>query len=233
MDDRLIGRAAFLGVLGTGVAGLFVGQEALRALTRLLPDEVNAVAPTDGWRIFTIGPSMPTYDPATFRLRVAGHVDRPLSLRLDDLRGLPRTEQVSDFHCVTGWSVRDVHWEGVRLRDLLDAAGPRQGAVSLRFLSAERPYEDSLLLQQALLDDVLLADVMDGGPLSRPHGAPLRVVMPRMYGYKSVKWVEAIEIRTDVVTGYWERRGYDSDAWIANVPELPGGPRSGAPGVGA
>lgn len=233
MDDRLIGRAAFLGVLGTGVAGLFVGQDALRALTRLLPDEVNAVAPTDGWRIFTIGSSMPTYDPASFRLQVAGHVDRPLSLRLDDLRDLPRTEQVSDFHCVTGWSVRDVHWEGVRLRDLLDAAGPRQGAASLRFLSAERPYEDSLLLEQALLDDVLLADVMDGGPLSRPHGAPLRVVMPRMYGYKSVKWVEAIEVRTDVVTGYWERRGYDSDAWIGDVPELPGGPRSGTPGAGA
>ncbi len=76
------------------------------------------------------------------------------------------------------------------------------------------PYDDSLTHEQALLGDVMLALDMDGKPLSRPHGAPARVVMPQMYGYKSVKWVTRIEVRTDVLPGYWEQHGYDADAWI-------------------
>ena len=222
MDDRLLGRAAFLGVVGTGVVGLFYGRDALRALDRVTPAAVNSIAPTDGWRIFTVGDSMPVYDPATFRLTIAGHVERPVSLTVDDLRRrLPRTERVSDFHCVTGWSVEDVRWAGVRFPDLLDVVGPKAGTASLRFVSAEQPYDDSLLLEQALLADALLAYEMDGAPITRPHGAPLRVVMPQMFGYKGVKWVQRIEVRTDVVTGYWEQRGYDSDAWIGDAPVLP------------
>jgi DMSO/TMAO reductase YedYZ molybdopterin-dependent catalytic subunit len=220
MDDRLLGRAAFLGVVGTGVAGLFVGRDVLRALDRFTPEAVDAIAPTDGWRIFAVGDSMPVYDPATFRLAITGNVDRPATLTVADLRALPRKEVVADFHCVTGWSVEDVHWAGVSFRDLLDVVSPLRGTESLRFVSAERPYDDSLLLEQALLDDALLAYEMDGKPLTRPHGAPLRVVMPQMFGYKGVKWVQRIEVRTDVITGYWEQRGYDSDAWIGDAPEL-------------
>jgi DMSO/TMAO reductase YedYZ molybdopterin-dependent catalytic subunit len=121
---------------------------------------------------------------------------------------------VSDFHCVTGWSVEDVRWAGVRLADVVDAAGPKPGWKSLRFVSDEVPYDDSLTSEQALLPDVMLALDMDGAPLSRPHGAPARVVMPQMYGYKSVKWVTGIEVRTDVIPGYWEQHGYDADAWV-------------------
>jgi DMSO/TMAO reductase YedYZ molybdopterin-dependent catalytic subunit len=189
--------------------------------------------PTSGWRIFTVAGTMPTYDPATYRLRVDGEVARPASLTLDDLRDLPRAEQVSSFHCVTGWSVDDVHWAGVRFADLLDVVGPGTGAASLRFVSAERPYEDSLLIEQALVGDALLAYEMDGRPLSRPHGAPLRVVMPQMFGYKSVKWVERIEVRPDTVTGYWEQRGYDADAWLGDAPELAGPPASLGPRTGS
>ncbi len=218
MSDRLIGRAAFLGVVGAGVAGLFVGRDVLDAVGRLMPDGVEAIVPTGGWRIFTVADTMPVYDPATFRLRIGGHVEHPVSLTVDDLKELPRAEQISDFHCVTGWSVDNVHWAGVRFDDLLGVVGARGGAASLRFVSAERPYDDSLLLEQALLEDALLAYEMDGQPLTRPHGAPLRVVMPRMFGYKSVKWVESIEVRPDAVTGYWEQRGYDSDAWIGDAP---------------
>jgi DMSO/TMAO reductase YedYZ molybdopterin-dependent catalytic subunit len=128
-----------------------------------------------------------------------------------------RAGQVSDFHCVTGWSVSDVHWAGVRFRDLLDAARLRPDAKALRFVSDEVPYDDTLSLPQALLPDVLLALDMDGGPLSAPHGAPARVVMPRMYGYKSVKWVTGIEVQTHTDhVGYWEQRGYDEDAWIGD-----------------
>ena len=112
------------------------------------------------------------------------------------------------------WSVEDVPWTGVRIRDVLAPADPLPGAGALSFVSAERPYVDSLTLEQALLPDVMLAWDMDARPLTRPHGAPMRLVVPQMYGYKSVKWVERIVVTREPIVGYWEQRGYDRDAWV-------------------
>jgi len=215
MQDRTLGRAAFLGLLGAGVAGLFLGRDALSALGRIVPDSVESIVPTSGWRIYTIGSSVPRLDPAAYRLTVGGAVERPVTYTLDDLRALPRAEQVSDFHCVTGWVVENVRWGGVRLHDVLAEAGLRPDAKALRFVSAEVPYDDTLTLPQALLPNVMLALDMDGEPLSHGHGFPARIVMPRMYGYKSVKWVTRIEAQTTYTDlGFWEQRGYDKDAWI-------------------
>jgi len=216
MNDRTIGRAGFLGLLGAGAVGLFFAKDVTGVLDRAVPKSVSGVVPTSGWRIYTIGDSMPTFDPATYRLRVDGLVGAPTSYSLADLKAMPRAEQVSDFHCVTGWSVQDVRWAGVRIKDLLERAGAKDGVGALRFVSAEKPYEDSLTLQQALLPDVMLAYEMDGAPISRPHGAPVRLVMPQMYGYKSVKWVDRIELGVTAEPGYWEEHGYDADAWIGN-----------------
>jgi DMSO/TMAO reductase YedYZ molybdopterin-dependent catalytic subunit len=214
MNDRTIGRAGFLGILGAGAAGLFFARDATGLLDRVVPRSVANVVPTSGWRIYTVGNSMPDPDPATFRLTIDGLVDTPAALSLADLKSMPRADQVSDFQCVTGWSVNDVRWGGVRIGDLLDHVGARTSAHGLRFVSAEKPYEDSLTVEQALLPDVMLAYEMDGGPISRPHGAPLRLVMPRMYGYKSVKWVQHIEVQAAPQRGYWEKHGYDANAWI-------------------
>ena len=215
MEDRTLGRTAFLGLVGAGVAGLFLGRDALGLLGKVVPNGVESIVPTSGWRIYTIGSSVPNLDPHAYRLTVGGAVERPLTYTLADLRKLPRAEQVSDFHCVTGWRVEDVHWGGVRLRDVLAEAGLRPSAKTLRFVSAEVPYDDTLTLPQAFGRDVLLALDMDGEPLSHGHGSPARVVMPRMYGYKSVKWVTRIEARTTYNDlGYWEQNGYDKDAWI-------------------
>ncbi len=214
VDDRTFGRAAFLGALGAGIAGLFFARDAFRLVGKAVPDGVESLVPAGEWRIYTIGASMPSIAPSDYRLRIAGHVERVTMLTLSDLRSLPRAEQVSDFHCVTGWSVSNVRWAGVRLDDVIATARPKQGWRSLRFVSDEAPYNDSLTPEQALLPDVMLALEMDGGPLSRPHGGPARVVMPQMYGYKSVKWVTGIDVRTDVIPGYWEQHGYDADAWV-------------------
>lgn len=215
MDDRAIGRAAFLGIVGAGVAGLFFARDATRLVGRVVPDRVEAIVPTSGWRIYTIGDSIPRIDPDTYRLTIAGAVERPSSYTLADLRALPATEQISDFHCVTGWSVDDVHWRGVRFSDLLAEARTQAGARTLRFVSDEVPYDDTLTLEQALSPDAMLAYDMDGKALSAAHGFPARVVMPRMYGYKNVKWVTRIEVETnDDRLGYWEQRGYDKDAWV-------------------
>jgi len=215
-DEQRLGRAAFLGVTAVGLSSLWWGRSAWDAGSGLIPSGVGAVLPqpTSGWRIYTVAPTMPRIDPAAYRLRVDGLVRRPVSLTLADLRALPVAEQVSDFHCVTGWSVEDVRWTGVRLRDVLAGASPLPSAGALSFVSAERRYVDSLTLDQALLPDVMLAWAMDGRPLARPHGAPLRLVVPSMYGYKSVKWVTRIVVTREPVVGYWEERGYDTDAWI-------------------
>ena len=214
MDDRTIGRAGFLGILGLGAAGLFFAKDVTRAVSSAVPKSVSSFVPTSGWRIYTIASSMPDLDPASYRLRVEGLVGSPSSFSLADLKALPRAEQVSDFHCVTGWSVSDVRWAGVRIGDLLERAGATGGVGGVHFVSAEKPYHDSLTLKQATLPDVMLAYEMDGAPLSRPHGAPVRLVMPRMYGYKSVKWVDRIVLQADPQPGYWEQHGYDADAWI-------------------
>ncbi len=104
--------------------------------------------------------------------------------------------QVSTFHCVTGWTVQNVHWGGVRIADVLAQARPVPAADALEFVSAESPYTDYLTMQQAALHDVMLAYEMDGKPLPREHGAPLRLVIPDMYGYKNVKWLNADQRRS-------------------------------------
>jgi DMSO/TMAO reductase YedYZ molybdopterin-dependent catalytic subunit len=224
MDDpptghaRRYGRATFFGVTALGLSSLFWGDRLWRRvdgaaapLQSVLPDDL---VPTGGWRIYTVAPTMPHFEPATWRLRVGGLVQRPLSLSYDELRALPRAEQVSDFHCVTGWTVRNVHWAGVRLEDVLGPARPLASAHGLRFTSAEQPYVDSLTRAQAGLADVLLAYELDGKPLPREHGAPVRLVIPEMYGYKNVKWVERIDLVPKAEDGFWEVEGYDRDAWV-------------------
>ena len=159
---------------------------------------------------------MPRFDSHSWRLRIDGLVAKPRELRYEELVGLSRADQTSDFHCVTGWTVGNVRWAGVRFHDLLALARPTPHAHALRFVSAERPYEDTLTLAQALRSDALLAYEMDGAPLARPHGAPARVVMPSMYGYKNVKWVERIELVARPSDGFWEKLGYDRDAWVGH-----------------
>jgi DMSO/TMAO reductase YedYZ molybdopterin-dependent catalytic subunit len=217
---RLLGRRAFFGVVGAGVSGLLWGGSALRAasdVSSVLPNEVrNAIPFGGGWRIYAVDPPYPRFDPATWRLRIDGLVERPVELTYAQLRGLPRAEQVSDFHCVTGWSVDGVRWRGVRFAALLDLARPRPAARALTFASAEDPYVDSLTLEQLRAPDAMLAYDMDGAPLTREHGAPARVVMPRMYGYKGVKWLRRITVTDRAPDGYWEQRGYDRDAWVGH-----------------
>src|SRR5438105_4270454 len=182
---RPYGRRAFLGLLAGGLSALWWARPANRIFAPIssqFSQLAGNLLPVGGWRIYTISGSMPIFDPRTWRLEIAGLVRKPVSLSYDDLRALPPAEQVSDFHCVTGWSVQGVRWAGVRFRDLLALAEPLPSARAIRFVSAEEPYTDSLTLEQAELHDVLLAYELDRKPLSRPHGAPARVVIPEVYG---------------------------------------------------
>lgn len=222
-SGKPFGRRMFFGLVGTGVSSILWGDAALRGishalhpLTRGLPKEISSALPSpdSGWRIYSVNPPMPKFDEAKWRLRIDGLVRQPVELSYRELRALATAHQASDFHCVTGWSVPGVRWAGVRFHDLLAAAGPLAGAGALQFASAEEPYVDSLTLKQALLPDAMLALDMDGAPLAREHGAPARVVIPEMYGYKNVKWVKRITLTKSAADGFWEQRGYDRDAWV-------------------
>jgi len=113
-------------------------------------------------------------------------------------------------------SVGNGKWAGVRFRDLMDAARPYPSATVYTFVSSEVPYVDTLTVQQSGLSDAMLAYEMDGKPLAREHGAPVRVVIPEMYGYKNVMWVERIVVGDKLEPGYWEQRGYDVNAWVGH-----------------
>ena len=126
-----------------------------------------------------------------------------------------------------------MRWGGVRFHDLLGAARPDARAGALHFVSAEKPYDDYLDLRQVALADVMLAYEMDGKPLRREHGAPVRVVIPEMYGYKNVKWVERIEVVARPGTGYWEQRGYDRTPGSGSRTARRGGGGGGGGGLGA
>ncbi len=213
-----IGRRVVLGIVGLGVAGVAAG----RWLSEGVSDVVSAAAPglagvipaAGGFRIYTVTGGYPEFNPATYRLSVSGLVDQPLSLSLTDLDDLPQTQMTKDFQCVTGWRVDDVPWSGVLLRDVINAAGVEAGATALKFTSFDGVYTESLTLEQAQRDDVLVATSMYGKPIELKHGAPVRLIAAPMYAYKFIKWMDGIELTRTVEPGYWEVRGYDIDAWV-------------------
>jgi DMSO/TMAO reductase YedYZ molybdopterin-dependent catalytic subunit len=213
------GRLAFLGLVAGGISSLKWASSVsgfLSPVTSTISQLLGNLLPVGGWRIYTISGTMPIFYEDSYRLEVGGLVRNPRSFSYQELLALPRAHQVSTFHCVTGWIVRNVHWSGVRFDHLLELVEPLPSATALRFDSLEVPYNDSLTLPQVHLPEVMLALEMDGQPLTRPHGSPARVVIPEMYGYKGVKWVSRIELVAHQPTGYWEGLGYDQDAWVGH-----------------
>jgi DMSO/TMAO reductase YedYZ molybdopterin-dependent catalytic subunit len=214
---RPYGRRAFFGLFAAGVTSFFWAGPASRIfapLTSGFSQLLADVLPVGGWRIYTISGSMPVFDPSTWRLEIGGLVRKPVSLTYDELRKLPQAHQTSTFHCVTGWTVHNVRWSGVRFEHLLKLCEPLPSAHAIRFVSLEQPYDDSLTLTQTRLADVMVALELDGAPLSRPHGSPARVVIPEMYGYKGVKWLTRMELVAKQPQGFWQKHGYDQDAWV-------------------
>lgn len=222
VEGAPIGRRVVLGMVGLGAAGVLVGSRVQSVLARGLapvqaadPTGLAQLVPAAGrFRIYSVTESLPHRSAADYRLRVSGLVDTPLDMGLADLQALPATTLVRDFQCVTGWRVAQVPWTGVLLSALLERAGVAPGARAVRFHSFDGAYTESLTLDQARRPDVLVAHQMEGGPVSQAHGGPVRLYVAPMYGYKSCKWLDAIEVTDRVQPGYWEARGYDVDAWI-------------------
>ena len=218
-----VARRIVLASLGVGALGVVVGARVQRAVSQFLlpvtlhdPTGLTDLLPVAGrFRIYSVTASLPKRSTTDYRLRVDGLVERPLELTYDDVHDrLPQVSLRRDFQCVTGWRVQGVPWVGVALRDILDQAGVLPTATRVQFHSFDGTYTESLSLDQARRGDVVVAHTLEGKPLSREHGGPVRLYVAPMYGYKSLKWLGEIEVVREVEPGYWEQEGYDVDAWV-------------------
>ena len=189
--------------------------EAGRALTGTRADPVRDRLPpgqhlTRDWPVLDLG-EQPEIDPAEYRLRVDGTVERRVELSLAELLALGQTDSVSDMHCVTTWSRFDNHWRGVAARTLIEAVGVLPDTRHV-ILHSHDGYTTNMRLDQFDQPDVLLVHEWEGRPITRQHGGPVRVLVPRLYLWKSAKWVRRIQFAPADHRGFWETRGYSNNA---------------------
>jgi DMSO/TMAO reductase YedYZ molybdopterin-dependent catalytic subunit len=165
------------------------------------------------WPVLHYG-SVPKFDPKTWDFRAYGLVETPRRLTWAEFNALPKVHTTSDFHCVTRWSRFDNQWEGVAFRELLRRVKLKPGAAYV-LVHAEQGFTANLPLADLDRDEVLLATHHDGEPLTADHGYPLRLIVPHLYSWKSVKWVRALEFLDHDAPGFWEQNGYHmhGDPW--------------------
>jgi DMSO/TMAO reductase YedYZ molybdopterin-dependent catalytic subunit len=147
----------------------------------------------------------------SYRLKVEGLVEKPLSLSYAQVLELPHVKRVVNMPCVEGWS-ETLLYEGVRLMDLLARAQPKPGVTTVIFHTAGKQYSSSLSLAYVKKADALLGFKINGITLDQKRGYPFQVVAPHKLGYKWVKWVERIELSDKSYKGFWEKRGYSNQA---------------------
>ena len=216
-----ISRRTFLAVAGgtivsIGLPGTFIKlseakQRTLAASTRpdgspRLPPGQHAVE-----KILDMGGTPGTATVANWNLRIHGEVERPIVLSYEDLLNLDQVHIICDVHCVTGWTLLDSSWTGVRLGTIMDRVKPSRSGGFIIFESAEG-YTSNVPISDARKENVLLAHSFFGEKLQRAHGAPVRVVIPDRYFYKSAKWIEAVKVTSRDEPGFWESKGYSNSA---------------------
>jgi len=193
----------------SGASGLlFEGNERkvleqkMKAEGRLPPGQSLTLK----WPVLHYG-SVPRFDPERWDFRVYGMVEAPVCCTWTEFNGLPKVKRYSDFHCVTRWSRFDNDWEGVSFREVLAHVKLKSG-VSHVLVHAEQGYTANVPLADLDRNEVLFATHHHGEPLSADHGYPLRLIVPHLYAWKSVKWVRGIEFLDHDEAGFWERNGY-------------------------
>jgi Oxidoreductase molybdopterin binding domain len=185
--------------LGGGAYVLADSEEERRARATLRPDGRPRLPPNQYLlkRLRPMGGDEGDPSPGSWRLQVHGEVESPFTLDFAALLAMPQTDQECDVHCVTKWSVLGAHFTGVKVADLAAKANG---------------YTSNVPLREALAPNVLVAHRLEGSPLPRAHGAPVRALVPDLYFWKSGKWLTGIRFVAQDVPGYWETRGYHNHA---------------------
>lgn len=161
---------------------------------------------TEKFPVLTFGPN-PRIDLSTWQFRVFGLVDSEVTLDWEEFKALGETTVEAPFHCVTQWSKMENIWEGVPFSAVMGLITPRPEAAHI-MVHCYGGYTTNLALDVVQNEDVLFAYRHDGEPLSTDHGGPVRLVVPKRYGWKSAKWVNSLELMAKDAPGFWEARGY-------------------------
>jgi DMSO/TMAO reductase YedYZ molybdopterin-dependent catalytic subunit len=189
-----------------GEGRLLTGRTADRAAERLPPGQREV----KNWPVLDLG-VQPNVTAANWRLDVDGLVENKISWSFDEFRAQAQAQVTSDIHCVTAWSRFDNRWEGVSTRHLLDIVRPKPEAKFVVQHSYDG-YTTNVSLDDFAGDDVLLAWSWEGKPILAEHGGPVRLVLPRLYFWKSAKWLTRLEFLAGDKPGFWEVRGYHNHA---------------------
>jgi DMSO/TMAO reductase YedYZ molybdopterin-dependent catalytic subunit len=168
---------------------------------------------TTKWPVLTYGRT-PRFDPRKWSFRAFGLVEEEKTWSWEELQALPRVEVACDIHCVTRWSRLDNRFEGVSVREIVRRVRPKPEAKYV-MVHADPDYTTNLALSDLADDDVVLALRHDGQDLTPDHGGPLRLVVPKLYFWKSAKWVRGFEFLDVNPPGFWEVNGYHmhADPW--------------------
>ena len=158
------------------------------------------------WPVLHYG-SVPRFDPERWDVRVYGLVEAPAKWSWKEFNALPRAQATSDFHCVTRWSRFDNRWDGVSFQEILRRVRPLPNATHV-LVHGEQGFTANVPLADLDRETVLLATHHDGEPLSADHGYPLRLIVPHLYAWKSVKWLRGLEFLDHDAPGFWEQNGY-------------------------
>jgi DMSO/TMAO reductase YedYZ molybdopterin-dependent catalytic subunit len=177
-------------------------ERAMREAGRLPPGQSLTLK----WPVLHAG-TVPRFDPQTWDFRIAGLVEKPVCLTWQEFSRLPMIQVTADMHCVTRWSRFDVRWEGVAFTEVARLANPRPEAKYV-MVEAEQGYTSNVPLADLTRPTTLFALKHNGEPLPADHGYPVRLVVPHLYAWKSVKWVRGLEFMKEDAPGFWERNGY-------------------------
>jgi DMSO/TMAO reductase YedYZ molybdopterin-dependent catalytic subunit len=217
MERRIFLRAAAAGTIVVALGGgayVLADDEAERKARATKRADGRPRLPPNQYllkRLRPMGGDEGDPSPGNFRLEVHGEVEHPFTIDFAELLAMPQIDQTCDVHCVTKWSVLDARFTGVRVADLAARAKVKPTAHHAIFEGANG-YTSNVLLREALAPTTLVAHRLDGTPLARAHGAPVRALVPDLYFWKSAKWLQGIRFTAADAPGYWETRGYHNHA---------------------
>jgi DMSO/TMAO reductase YedYZ molybdopterin-dependent catalytic subunit len=221
IEAKKISRRAFLAkaggsVVSIGLPGIFVklmDLENLALAAEMRPDGRPRLPPSQQAvkKIIDMGGVQGTTDSKNWELKIHGEVGRPATLNFQELLSLPQVDLTCDVHCVTGWTLLDSQWGGVRLTTIMDLVRTNE-SVGFVIFEAAAGYTSNIPISEARKENVILAHSFFGKELPRPHGAPVRALVPDRYFYKSAKWLKGVKFTAQDEPGYWERQGYSNSA---------------------
>ena len=220
-ESKKLSRRTFLAkaggsVVSIGLPGIFVklmDLDNLALAAEMRPDGRPRLPPSQQAvkKIIAMGGIQGTADSESWKLQIHGEVGRPTTLNFQELLSLPQVDLTCDVHCVTGWTLLDSQWRGVRLTTIMDLVRTNE-SVGFVIFEAAAGYTSNIPLSEARKENVILAHSFYGTELPRPHGAPVRALVPDRYFYKSAKWLKGIKFTAQDEPGYWERQGYSNSA---------------------